>query len=330
MFDPRDEIVGWIRWGSIPGARYDDALRVAGVIPSPAEWRVFMKRVLMLLGAAMLAAGAVYFIAANWQALGRHAKFALVEAALVIAVGASLWRGIDSLAGRAALFVAAVLMGVLLALVGQVYQTGADTFELFAAWAVAIVVWVAVARQGALWLLLLAIVNLAIVLYFKSRFGRGFGVDTILFGSEAGLWYAFALDAIALVVWEWQGALRGGWLAARSAPRAIAVVAGGIVTWLLAWHLAARDFGGFGPTWLAYAAWIAAMYWAYRVRTRDLFMLSGTVLSLVVIVTFALGRPVLKDGGAFGFLLIGIILIVCGAAGGYWLRQVSESERRAA
>ena len=42
--------------------------------------------------------------------------------------------------------------GALLALVGQTYQTGADTYELFALWAFAITAWVAVARLPALWL----------------------------------------------------------------------------------------------------------------------------------------------------------------------------------
>ncbi|MET0204922.1 MAG: DUF2157 domain-containing protein [Casimicrobiaceae bacterium] len=57
-------------------------------------------------------------------------------------IALAVWRGLDTLPGKAAL-VAALLAGALLALVGQVYQTGADTFELFAAWAVAIVVLVA-------------------------------------------------------------------------------------------------------------------------------------------------------------------------------------------
>ena len=38
------------------------------------------------------------------------------------------WRGLNDPGGRASLFAAAILADVLLALVGQVYQTGADTF----------------------------------------------------------------------------------------------------------------------------------------------------------------------------------------------------------
>ena len=51
-------------------------------------------------------------------------------------------------AGKAALLAAALLTGGLLALIGQTYQTGADTFELFATWAALILPWVLAIQQG--------------------------------------------------------------------------------------------------------------------------------------------------------------------------------------
>ena len=47
-------------------------------------------------------------------------------------------------AGKAALLAASLFVGALLALIGQIYQTGADTFEMFAAWAALILPWVLV------------------------------------------------------------------------------------------------------------------------------------------------------------------------------------------
>jgi hypothetical protein len=40
------------------------------------------------------------------------------------------------------------------------------------------------------------------------------------------------------------------------------------------------------------------------VRTRDLYMLTGMMLSLIVVIAFALGRPLLEQGGSTGFLLV--------------------------
>jgi hypothetical protein len=65
----------------------------------------------------------------------------------------------------------------------------------------------------------------------------------------------------------------------------------------------------------------------YRLRLRDLFVLSGMVLSIIVVVAFAFGRPILEHGGAFGFLVVGLILIACAAAGSFWLRAVAAEDR---
>ena len=81
--------------------------------------------------------------------------------------GLAYWRlGPERATGKAALLVAAILLGVLLALFGQTYQTGADTWELFATWAALITPWVIVGRFAGLWMLWLALLNVAIVLYF--------------------------------------------------------------------------------------------------------------------------------------------------------------------
>jgi uncharacterized membrane protein len=326
MHDARAEILQWVNQGVLPQERLRDALRTAGVTPSATQWRVFLERLLTWLGAALIASAALYFVAANWQSIGRYAKFALVEGALVASLAGIAWRGLDSIVGRAALFAAAVLTGVLLALVGQVYQTGADTFELFALWAAAITVWVAIGRQPALWLLWLALVNIAVVLYFRTFAGQALSPLGFLFAPREALWWVFAVDTAALAVWEWLALRSNGWIAVRWAPRVIATIGGALVT-LLVLH----DIVGFDreSAWslIPYIAWIGAICWAYRLRIRDVFVLSGMVLSIIVVVAFALGRPILEHGGAFGFLVVGLILIACAAAGSFWLRAVAAEDR---
>ena len=60
---------------------------------------------------------------------------------------------------------ASVLAGGLLAVVGQVYQTGADAFELFIAWTILILPWVLASRSAAHWLLWLVVGYAALGLY---------------------------------------------------------------------------------------------------------------------------------------------------------------------
>lgn len=323
MAADRDVLLQWSAAGALPADRLPDALRAAGVLPTATQWRRFLARALAWLGMALVVSGAIAFIAANWQVLGRFAKFALVEGALVAALGIALWRGLDTLAGRVALFAAAVLMGVLLALVGQVYQTGADTWQLFAAWAAAIAAWVVLGRQPALWLLWLALLNVAVLLYFRTGAARGLDFVELLFAPRQGWWAAFALDAVALAVWELAGAHRGGWVAERYAPRTIATVAGALITTILAYDIIGFPRETATWSWLPYVAWIAVLYWAYRVRTRDLYMLSGTLLSLIVVIAVALVPRLIGAAAGLGYLLAGLLILGCGAAGAFWLRQVS-------
>src|SRR3989449_7791101 len=129
----RNAILGWSERGAITDVRA--ALDMAGALPRAQHWRAFLDRLLLWSGAVALAAAVVFFIAHNWNDLGRFAKFGLVELPLVAAVLA-YWRlGPERAAGKASLLVASVLLGATLALFGQTYQTGADTWELFANWA---------------------------------------------------------------------------------------------------------------------------------------------------------------------------------------------------
>ncbi len=321
MSEERDAIFEWGEAGRLEAAHVAPALRVAGAIPEGGDWRRFLDGLLLGLGVVLIGAGMVFFVAANWQALGRYAKFALVELPIVLAL-AACWRfGLESLAGKAALVAAALLTGALLALVGQVYQTGADTWELFAAWAAAIAVWVAVARMPALWLLWLALVNNAVALYFAA-FG---GLLGFVFGTRETLWALFALDTAALAAWEALAARGAEWLRERWALRALAVASGGSATWLAVWSV--LDFGRVGG-WgiVAYAAWLGAVYAAYRRRTTDLFILAGSVLSVIVVVTATLSRWLLERETAASFLFIGVAVIAMAGAGAWWLRHVAAEE----
>src|SRR5437867_9569809 len=125
----RNAILGWSERGAITDVRA--ALDMAGVLPHAQHWRAFLDRLLLWSGAVALAAAVVFFIAHNWNDLGKLAKFGLLEA-LVLAAALGYWRlGPEKAAGKASLLVACILFGALLALLGQTYQTGADTWELF-------------------------------------------------------------------------------------------------------------------------------------------------------------------------------------------------------
>lgn len=313
----RRHILGWAEQGLIGAADVRRALVVGGALPTGAEWRRFVDQFLLWLGTVMVAVGVAFFIAHNWDALGRFAKLGLVETALAAALGAVAWLGLDRAGGKAALLGAAVLTGALLAFVGQTYQTGADTFELFAAWGLAILPWALLGRLPALWLLWLVIVNLALTLYYTTFHGL-FGV---LFGPERLLWILFGFNTLALVAWEAAARLGVDWLAARWVPRLIAAGSGGLVTALAIWGIVdPGETRGWGvPAWLL---WIGAAYLIYRRTLRDVFVLAVGVSSVIVVVTtFLVWRAELHEAG--GFLVVSLVVIGLSAAGARWLRAVA-------
>lgn len=320
MAHHRREILEWAGQGRIAPQNLRAALELGAVLPTAEQWQRFLDRLLLFMGAVLLAASVIFFLAYNWQDLGRYTKFGLVEALLLVAL-AFVWRlGLERVSGKAALLAAALLTGALLALVGQTYQTGADTYELFAAWAVAILPWVLLARFPALWILWLALVNLAVTLYFQV-FGGWLG---IVFGPERQLWLLFGLNTAALLAWEAAAAAGVEWLRERWPVRLIATASGVLVTVLAV--IAVFD-SEYSVAWgvIAWLAWLGAAYAVYRRRIKDLYMLAGGVLSAIVVVAAFLGKH-LARGEAGGLLLIGLIVIGMSAAGGYWLRNVATEE----
>jgi uncharacterized membrane protein len=316
----RSDILDWLDQGRLAPEKLRDALALAGVLPTAADWRRFLDRLLAFLGVALLAAGVIFFFAFNWQDLGRFAKFALVEAPIVVAL-ALTWRlGVDGVAGKATLLFAALMAGALLALVGQTYQTGADTWELFAAWAAAILPWALVARFPALWILWLALLNASLALYFLT-FGFLWGM---LFAPEKLLWLLFGLNTAALVAWEVLAAGGLAWLRERWAARLLATASGGLVTALaigqiVGWRHESRWAV---PAWFA---WMLLAYLAYRIRRKDVYVLAGGVLAAIAVVTTFLGRQMrMNDAGEF--LFIGLVVIGMSAAGGFWLKRVATEE----
>ncbi|HKB81690.1 MAG TPA: DUF2157 domain-containing protein, partial [Burkholderiales bacterium] len=284
------------------------------------SWQRFLDQLLLWLGALLLAAGVIFFFAYNWNDLGRIAKFGLVEA-LIVAALIVVWRiGLEHIAGKVTLLAVSLFVGALLALVGQTYQTGADTFELFAAWAVLILPWVLVGRLAALWLVWLGLLNLAVIFYYMI-FGGLFG---FLFDPEKLLWVLFAVNTVALVAWEI--------IAARNAHeqwavRLLATASGGLVTALALYSVAEfRNEGGLGL--LAWAVYFVAVYVAYRHMVLDVYILAGGVLSVIVVVTTWLATHLMKSGDAAGAMLfIGLVVIGLSAAGGWWLKRVVNGAR---
>ncbi|MBN9401671.1 MAG: DUF2157 domain-containing protein, partial [Burkholderiales bacterium] len=176
----------------------------------------------------------VFWVAANWPRMTPDARLAGVQGTLgllvVLAAGLA-WRGnrwAEPMAGLAAL-----ATGALLALVGQIYQTGADAWELFLAWAVLILPWLAAVRSWFLALLWAALLNLALWLFLDGtspsawwRWGAPVPPSAWLLGLDGVL---LALAECLRPVWRDPWRLIRRALAAATLAWAVAVAAQGAV-----------------------------------------------------------------------------------------------------
>src|SRR5687768_14611683 len=220
-------------------------------------------RALLALGVGQFLAGVVFFFAYNWNDLSDIAKFAVIEVALAIAVGGAVLVGLDRVFGQMLLIAASVLTGVLLAVIGQVYQTGADVFELFAAWGVLILPWTIISRHPVHWLLWLVVAEIAFVLY-----GDQVLVPIQKMPGELISVIVGATIALALAAREWAVHRGMAWLAAHWIRLVLLFAAMAALFAPAAGQVIAVDTFRSGPTCIAaflLAALVAStVYWRVR------------------------------------------------------------------
>lgn len=133
------------------------------------DWNSFARNVLLGYGVSLIIAGIICFFAFNWQDLQVFAKFAIIQ--IIIAVcfmGFYIWQNKKQNLAIACLASASMLVGVFMAVFGQYYQTGADTYTLFASWAVLILPWSIIAKSRIIWIIQLVVGYTGFVLYSEQ------------------------------------------------------------------------------------------------------------------------------------------------------------------
>lgn len=318
MASKRRELVSLIEQGTLPPEQVARAVDVAELSPSSRAWAVLIDRLLLWLGGLALAFAVLFFIAYNWAEMGRWPRFALVQVALVLAAGVAVWGTTRRLIFRVAIMAACLLVGVLLALLGQVYQTGADPWQLFFAWAVLTLPWVWVARFEVLWVLWLGLLNVSLWLYFDTWGGA---LDIWFISSDAIFWWLFALNTCALAVWEW-GLQRRGWRSSRWGIRLLALGSGVTVTFLMMTWIV--NSASFAPTLVVYPLWLLALYSMYRLWRPDLLLVAGGCVSVISVVTLLMARFLIgKDEWQAGsMLMLALVVLALGAGAVVWLKRL--------
>lgn len=318
------------RSGALDQPALQRALEIVRPAPERQAWVRFLSLVMLILGAGLVVSGIYFFFAYNWNSLHRFIKLGLLEGLVVAAVLLAYWLGLDRLPGKVALSAAALLVGALLAVYGQIYQTGADAYQLFVTWTLLALGWVAISFFTPLWLVWMVLVNLSLLFFWQQ-----------VLGWENDLIYLmlYLANGAAIVAWEiahWRGV---PWVGSRWSPRLLALpFFAALVAAALRLIYLAYDTSFYealqppGPLlWFMLGLLLvssAAVLYLYSQKILDLFLLTICCFSLIVVVNFWVARA-FEDLDELLFFLISGLLIAQSALVVAWLRRVARAwERR--
>lgn len=132
------------------------------------KWQKFLRLFFITLGIGFTTAGIIFFFAYNWADLNKFVKLGLTEILVVATTLIVLLPKINSTTRNIILTGSSFLVGVLFAVFGQIYQTGANAYDFFLAWTLFITLWVAVSNFAPLWLLYIVLLNTTFFLYTEQ------------------------------------------------------------------------------------------------------------------------------------------------------------------
>jgi uncharacterized membrane protein len=309
-----------------PRAR-ERALEIATATPDARAWQAFLSRALASVGTAFVVAGVVCFFAYNWERIGRFGKLGLIEVGIAAAALVG-WRKLPRLSGQIALTAAAMLVGPLLGVYGQAYQTGADPYGLFLTWVVLIAPWVIAARFTTLWVLAVLVLDLGLTLWWFEA-SRASWVPEF----ESPALVVALVHGAAVAAWEWQARRRTPWLTEKWAPHDLAAVAFGALFVAAARFIVDLDTRhGFvfvhRPLAAALVALLVAIgvaIWYYRSVRADRFMVTVAGATGLALLAVVVGRVLIADLDleAFGFFVVALFVVAEVVVGLRWLREAA-------
>ncbi|MDY0250529.1 MAG: DUF2157 domain-containing protein [Pseudomonas sp.] len=319
MSDSRQQILDWVASGHLDADKVEQALTITHSVPSAADHLHFLSQVVLAFAVLLLCSGVIFFFAYNWDDLSRYSKFAIAQGALILSLLPLLRVNLQQPTGQASLFVACVLVGALLALMGQTYQSGADTYQLFLVWALLISPWVLLARLPALWLLLLVLLNMSVLLALGDL-----SIRHLFAPLTHPVWSIFALNFSAVGLWILSTTHLPASRLLHWGEQAISLYSLLIITFLAMEYVysSAHSDGLTLPIWAGFNAWCL---YRYRMRQLDLVMLAALLMAAIVLTVTILAHA-LSDilPVEILFLLLALSVMGLSSAGAVWLRQLSQ------
>jgi len=267
-----------------------------GIYAGPTLWQRFLYLLLPAAGAALTVSGIIFFFAYNWASMHKFFKLGLVGTGIIACVILSILPCIPELIRSISLAAAAILVGGLFAVFGQIYQTGSDSYDFFMGWSLFVAIWVLISGFPPLWLIGVALINTTVYLYFeqivKGWDGQAFDI-------------LFVINLTALIAAEIRGAddpdLHAGWFVKTVALTAVFQITSAMVSGVFGHEDGAIAFV-LGLPGLSLGLW-------YGMRTQSIFYISAVGFSAIVVVASMIAEALKSGDPIFMSLLVCVFVV---------------------
>ncbi len=206
-----------------------------------------------------------------------------------------------------------------MAVFGQIYQTGADAYQLFVGWSLLISGWVVISNFLPIWTIFILLINTSLILYWNQIVSTRFEIQVKLYEllTIVNLAFLICYEVYQNKKIEW---IKGRWFS-RIIYMSIAIYL------ILSMMMYIFDFNKaektdiiaiFCP--LLFILFFSMSFFYYQKFKKDLFILTIAFLSCIIILTSFIGKQIVQ--GAESFIFLALIIIVQGSGAAFWLRNI--------
>ena len=178
------------------------------------KWGIWISRLFLMIGSALVLCGVIYFFAFNWAKITPLVKLSFLQIAMVGCLVGAYLSSLERMSGKILLLSASVLTGIFMAVFGQIYQTGADAYQLFMMWSLLILGWTLISNFAPQWILWLVINNIFLLLWWEQ--GAEKDMEIMIFTYLAVLNGGVLLEKdMEIIIFTYLAVLNGGVLLLR-------------------------------------------------------------------------------------------------------------------
>jgi len=274
------------------------------------QWGLWISHFLLIFGTALLLSGIIYFFAFNWAKIPPIAKLTAIQIGIISCIVGAYFYSLQGIGGLLLLFSASILIGVFMAVFGQIYQTGADAYQLFMMWSLFIFGWTVLSKFSAQWVLWLVITNIFIILWWIQS---GSHLTLLGVGDSMIFTYLTLFNGTALALCEYLSKKNSyEWLNARWAKILLTIAV--LITMMISICVWIADLKA--PISIIISSVIGLIghgliYFFYRYKRPDILALACWTLSVCIITEFIIFKILSKMDDTAGALLLGGILTLC-------------------